>query len=122
MATYPWPGNVRELENFVQKLIVTRDVDGLGRDLMARFTPRVLEPRPQLSVVEPVSPILDRVTKAKAQAETEAILAALNSTGWNRKEAAILLKSDYRGLLYKMKRLGIGRRTHTAGCPLSDVG
>jgi len=54
-----------------------------------------------------VTPILEQVTKAKERAETEAILAALNSTHWNRKQAATLLKIDYKALLYKMKKLGI---------------
>ena len=36
-----------------------------------------------------------------------AILAALNSTGWNRKQAAALLKIDYKALLYKMKKLSV---------------
>jgi DNA-binding NtrC family response regulator len=40
-------------------------------------------------------------------AETEAILAALTSTRWNRKQAAALLKIDYKALLYKMKKLGV---------------
>ena len=51
--------------------------------------------------------ILEEVTKAKQHAETEAILAALNSTRWNRKQAAALLKIDYKALLYKMKKLGV---------------
>ena len=52
-------------------------------------------------------PILEQVIKAKQQAEREAILAALNSTRWNRKQAAALLKIDYKALLYKMKKLGV---------------
>jgi DNA-binding NtrC family response regulator len=44
---------------------------------------------------------------AKQQAESEAILAALNSTRWNRKRAARMLNIDYKALLYKMKKLGI---------------
>jgi len=52
-------------------------------------------------------PILEQVTKAKQLAETDAILAALNSTRWNRKHAAALLKIDYKALLYKMKKLGV---------------
>jgi DNA-binding NtrC family response regulator len=53
------------------------------------------------------APILEQVVKAKEQAETDAILAALNSTRWNRKQAAVLLKIDYKALLYKMKKLGV---------------
>ena len=52
-------------------------------------------------------PILEQVTKAKEQPEIEAILAALTSTRWNRKQAAVLLRIDYKALLYKMKKLGI---------------
>jgi DNA-binding NtrC family response regulator len=36
-------------------------------------------------------------------AESEAILRALQHTGWNRKRAAALLKISYRGLLYKIR-------------------
>ena len=36
-----------------------------------------------------------------------AILAALNTTHWNRKRAATVLRIDYKALLYKMKKLGI---------------
>ena len=38
---------------------------------------------------------------------TDAILAALDSTRWNRKQAAAILKTEYKSLLYKMKKLGI---------------
>jgi DNA-binding NtrC family response regulator len=53
------------------------------------------------------APILAQVTKAKQEAETAAILGALSSTRWNRKQAAALLKIDYKALLYKMKTLSI---------------
>jgi DNA-binding NtrC family response regulator len=43
----------------------------------------------------------------RAQVEVRAILAALNRTGWNRKQAARLLKISYRGLLYKIRRHNI---------------
>ena len=57
----------------------------------------------------PVS-ILEKVDSARKAAEAEAILSALNSTLWNRKQAAVLLNIDYKALLYKMKKLGIGAR------------
>jgi two-component system, NtrC family, response regulator AtoC len=124
MTAHHWPGNVREMENFVRKFLVLRDADALARELLARAmrstlalapapipTPapdtntHVVLPPPQPAEV--ASPILEQVTKAKQQAETEAILAALNSTRWNRKQAAALLKIDYKALLYKMKKLGV---------------
>jgi len=40
----------------------------------------------------------------RAEVEIKAIMAALKRTGWNRKQAARLLKISYRGLLYKIRR------------------
>jgi two-component system, NtrC family, response regulator AtoC len=124
MTAYHWPGNVREMENFIRKFLVLRDADALARELLAKAARSPLmvtsapvpAPAPESNAhvalppvpsSEVASPILEQVTKAKQQAETEAILAALNSTRWNRKQAAALLKIDYKALLYKMKKLGV---------------
>ncbi len=43
----------------------------------------------------------------RMQVEIKAIMAALQRTGWNRKQAARLLKISYRGLLYKIRQHNI---------------
>jgi DNA-binding NtrC family response regulator len=43
------------------------------------------------------------VQSVKSEAEKNAIAAALERTGWNRKAAARLLKVSYRTLLYKIE-------------------
>jgi len=54
--------------------------------------------------------VLSRVDEARKAAEADAILHALQSSLWNRKRAAKLLNVDYKALLYKMKKLGIGEK------------
>jgi len=51
---------------------------------------------------------LAEVDQARKTAEIDVIINALNSTLWNRKQAAKLLNIDYKALLYKMKKLSIG--------------
>ena len=132
MMTYHWPGNVRELENFVRKLLILRDPEMLSRELLAKATRKpliavaaaaaVADHQPLPSESTNGAPILEQVTKAKQQAETEAILAALNSTRWNRKQASALLKIDYKALLYKMKKLGVEDKAATQQMPAEVPG
>lgn len=118
LLAYPWPGNVRELENVIRRLIVLRAPDAVVHGLQMKTIRRPLpsatanEDGARESVTLPSdaidrTPILEQVTKAKRRAESEAILAALSSTRWNRKQAARLLKIDYKALLYKMKKLDL---------------
>jgi two-component system response regulator AtoC len=132
MMLYHWPGNVRELENIMRRLLVLRDPELIARELHTKSTRRPLissaTPITAISenrhAVEPQlhnASILEQVTRAKQHAEVDVIQAALNSTHWNRKQAAALLKIDYKALLYKMKKLGIESKPVTLTPAVSEV-
>ena len=114
LTEYHWPGNVRELENYMRKLTIMRDGSLIARELRARCRVDVTAPEvpaePVTDTPDPRTtdiPILEQVTQAKYQAEKSAILSALSTTHWNRKNAAAVLNIEYRALLYKMRKLGI---------------
>jgi DNA-binding NtrC family response regulator len=47
--------------------------------------------------------------------ERQIILDVLHANNWNRKETARILKISYRGLFYKMKGAGVGRKAGRPG-------
>jgi len=117
MSQHRWPGNVRELENVVRKFLILRNAEALAAELTmktlrredaSRRTLPVRAPEASTPLLQPPIPsasALEQVKQANQQAETEAILRALNSVRWNRKRAAVMLDIDYKALLYKMKKL-----------------
>ena len=78
----------------------------LGEDVQVRSKlVHVSEPGTATETAEAISPL--RILRA--QAEIKGIQHALKLTGWNRKQAARLLKISYRGLLYKIRQHQIKR-------------
>jgi DNA-binding NtrC family response regulator len=116
--SYAWPGNLRELENFVKRYLIAG-----GREPAFESSPPKMDTKPQgitltkrrslnMAAASPTqSPIgtlsgslKSLVQSVKLEAERNAIAAALEETGWNRKAAARLLKISYRSLLYKIEQ------------------
>lgn len=112
--SHSWPGNLRELENFVKRFLLAG-----GKELPFENEPehlaeksttslaehelvsRASDPRVGISGSDSLKSLVQTV---KLEAEKNAIAAALEKTGWNRKAASRLLKVSYRTLLYKIEQ------------------
>jgi two-component system response regulator AtoC len=125
LKSYHWPGNIRELENHIRKYVIFGSPAALASELWSKTEHKLMVvgapaggsygmPR---HAPAGNAPVLEQVVKAKMKAETDVILAALNTTRWNRKRAAAILKIDYKALLYKMKKLGIEGHSDATSFP-----
>ena len=115
--SHSWPGNVRELESFAKRYLMGAKELDLGRsaweqedggdDSLAAAhavgPPALLANQPDAAASGSNS-LKSVVRSVKLEAERNAIAAALERTGWNRKAAARLLKVSYRTLLYKIEQ------------------
>ncbi|MDY0274862.1 MAG: sigma-54 dependent transcriptional regulator [Desulfomicrobium sp.] len=103
LQAHDWPGNVRELANAMAhvRLLCQSDVI-LPEHLPPSVRKTGAEPALPLSFETPV-----QVTKTLEEQEYDAVAAALQQTKGNRTRAAELLGITRRGLIYKIKRLGL---------------
>jgi two-component system, NtrC family, response regulator PilR len=101
LQAYDFPGNVRELENIIERALALC-TDGLitVQDLCLTPVDGAQSDAGELSGKYPLPDYLDRVEK-------EALLEALQQTGFNRTAAAKLLGLTFRTMRYRMERLGI---------------
>ena len=114
--TYAWPGNLGELENFVKRYLVVgdrelaleniqTDTNGASRNgtLNGHASSLSKDNHSREGAIGSDS-LRSLVQSIKLEAEKNAIAAALEKTGWNRKAAARLLQVSYRTLLYKIEQ------------------
>jgi len=90
-----WPGNVRQLENAIERAAVLNEKAVLERGDFAHA--------PRTTHDAPAGTLKDLVEVA----ERQAITAALEESGGNRREAAKRLGVSLRTLFYKIDRYGI---------------
>lgn len=110
---HSWLGNLHELENFVKRFLIMGD-DSLLPTPELQGVPsgerlESVEGSMGISVPDIAAKtngdtsLKSLVRSAKGEAEKSAITHALETTRWNRKAAARLLRISYRALLYKIQ-------------------
>ena len=99
LMRYDWPGNIRELQNFIERAVILSQGHGLSAPVSELNRPRRSQPRRPVTLED---------------AEREHILEALRETQWvlgGSSGAANRLGMPRTTLIYKMRRLGIGRQS-----------
>jgi DNA-binding NtrC family response regulator len=115
---YSWPGNLKEFETFVKRYLIAGDeeltLSGLeagarmiSPDLHRQLPNLALTTREEVAADEGGSlpkSLKSMIQSVRWETERNAIAAALEKTGWNRKAAARLLGVSYRTILYKIEQ------------------
>ncbi len=130
---HSWPGNLKELETFVKRYLVAGDpelargawergsADKRGhRQPDLRVAPTAVPEEAETDVDLTPTSLKSLVQSVKSEAERNAITAALEKTGWNRKAAARLLGVSYRTVLYKIEMYRIEQYAMSASPPYSS--
>ncbi|MFZ3230905.1 MAG: sigma-54 dependent transcriptional regulator [Pseudobdellovibrio sp.] len=106
LTHYPWPGNIRELENLIERLSILK---GQGTveiaDLPAKYRSNVASYADSGTIQIPDAGL--DFNSAVDQFENALIMKALEKTGWNKNQAAILLRLNRTTLVEKMKKKGL---------------
>lgn len=106
LVHYPWPGNIRELENLVERMTILKGEGQLEVvDLPLKY--KAGKTLSQESGVVDIPAVGLDFNTAVDSYENILILKALEKTGWNRNQAAILLKLNRTTLVEKIKKKGL---------------
>ena len=106
LTHYAWPGNIRELENLIERLSILKGQGTVEiNDLPPKYKSNVAS-YTESGIVEIPDAGLD-FNSAVDQFENALIMKALEKTGWNKNQAAILLRLNRTTLVEKMKKKGL---------------
>ena len=104
MKAYDWPGNVRELRNAVERTVILCAGDQISEADIQLSTLATTEESSASSSVVPSGGNVSLETL-----EQQHILAVLESTEWNKSQAARILGIERSTLDRKLKRYQVSR-------------
>lgn len=106
LSQYPWPGNIRELENLVERMSILKGQGLLGpEDLPIKYR-SIKQNNQEVGVIDIPEEGMD-FNSAVDNYENALIIRALEKTGWNRNQAASLLRLNRTTLVEKIKKKGL---------------
>ena len=106
LVNYAWPGNIRELENLVERLSILKGHGEVApQDLPPKYKSAAACYAETGSIDIPEEGL--DFNNAVDQFENALIIKALEKTGWNKNQAAMLLRLNRTTLVEKMKKKGL---------------
>lgn len=105
LMTHNWPGNIRELENLMERMTIIKSTGIIDvNDLPKQYSRnKAVDNSREISFPEGGVDFNSLVNEF----ENQIILQALNRTGWNKNQAALLLRLNRTTLIEKIKKKGL---------------
>ncbi|WP_409478264.1 sigma-54-dependent transcriptional regulator [Pseudobdellovibrio sp. HCB154] len=120
LINYAWPGNIRELENLVERLSILKGFGEVApQDLPAKYKSAAACYAETGSIDIPEEGL--DFNNAVDQFENALIIKALEKTGWNKNQAAMLLRLNRTTLVEKMKKKGLKSGAETSELEIGNA-
>ncbi len=106
LMAHHWPGNIRELENLIERMTIIKSSGQINfEDLPKTYSKKRQAETDSAELSFPEGGV--DFNNIVDDFENKIILQALQKTGWNKNQAAILLKLNRTTLIEKIKKKGL---------------